>query len=203
MFYTIYRITCKINGKVYIGKHQTKKLNDKYFGSGKLLRAAISKYGQHNFEKEILFTFDTEEEMNQKEAELVTEDFCRREDNYNLCPGGHGGFGYINNQLTEDLKHIRQNAAKKIPLEARQRAGRKSGKDNILKAHRDGKVNPITFLGRNHTEETKAKMRDSQRGNHIGAKNSQFGSMWITNGVESQKVSKDSLIPNGWRRGRK
>jgi hypothetical protein len=42
----------------------------------------------------------------------------------------------------------------------------------------------------------KAKLR-------TGEKNSSFGSMWITNGVESKKIKKDDLIPDGWRKGRK
>jgi hypothetical protein len=66
-------------------------------GSGKHLQHAAEKYGIENFEKEILFQFDNNEEMNAKEAELVTEEFCLREDTYNLCPGGKGGWGYINN----------------------------------------------------------------------------------------------------------
>jgi hypothetical protein len=93
MYYTIYRITCKITGKIYIGKHQTKDLHDGYMGSGKLLMRAQKKYGLENFSKEILHVFQTEEEMNIKEAELVTEEFCLREDTFNICPGGKGGWG--------------------------------------------------------------------------------------------------------------
>lgn len=37
MHYTVYVITNNINRKVYIGKHQTKDINDDYMGSGKLL----------------------------------------------------------------------------------------------------------------------------------------------------------------------
>lgn len=98
MHYTIYKITNKINGKIYIGKHQTNDLNDDYMGSGKRLASAIKKHGIDNFEKEILFDFDNEEEMNAKESELVTEDFVKKDTNYNLCPGGQGGWGYINSQ---------------------------------------------------------------------------------------------------------
>lgn len=96
MHYTIYKITNLINGKIYIGKHQTEDLNDGYMGSGKRLALAIEKHGIKNFKKEILFQFDNEDDMNAKEAELVTEEFVKENTNYNLCPGGHGGWGYIN-----------------------------------------------------------------------------------------------------------
>lgn len=38
IYYTIYQIKNTLNGKCYIGKHQTKKLNDRYFGSRNLSR---------------------------------------------------------------------------------------------------------------------------------------------------------------------
>lgn len=96
MHYLIYKITNKINNKIYIGKHKTKDLEDNYLGSGKHLKYAINKYGKETFEKQILFNFASEEEMNAKEKELVTEEFCKRKDTYNICEGGKGGFSYIN-----------------------------------------------------------------------------------------------------------
>lgn len=50
MKYTIYKITNKVTGKIYIGKHQTEDLNDGYMGSGKLLKRAQEKYGINSFE---------------------------------------------------------------------------------------------------------------------------------------------------------
>jgi len=96
MFYTIYKTTNVVNGKFYIGKHQTKNIKDNYLGSGKRLKFAIKKYGIENFHKEILFVCESEKHMNTLEKILVVPD---PELNYNLCDGGKGGFGYINSKL--------------------------------------------------------------------------------------------------------
>ena len=89
-------MTDNTNGFIYIGKHQTKDLSDNYMGSGKLLMRAVNKRGVDKFTKNILFVFDTELEMNLKEQEIVTPEFLKRKDVYNLCEGGKGGWGYIN-----------------------------------------------------------------------------------------------------------
>lgn len=92
IYYTVYKTTNLVNGKVYVGKHKTTDIHDSYLGSGKLLRLAIEKYGIENFKKEILHVFDNEDDMNRVESQLVeTGDHT-----YNLCPGGNGGWGFIN-----------------------------------------------------------------------------------------------------------
>lgn len=84
MFYTIYKITNQISGKFYIGSHKTKNLDDNYMGSGKYLKRAQEHHGIENFKREILFVFDTAEEMYAKEAEIVNEHFLAEENTYNL-----------------------------------------------------------------------------------------------------------------------
>jgi hypothetical protein len=74
-------------------------------GSGKLLKAAIKKYGRENFKKEILESFDNEESMILKEQELVTTEFVLNENNYNIMPGGKFGSLERNNLSFKNKKH--------------------------------------------------------------------------------------------------
>lgn len=92
MYYCIYQTTNLVNNKIYIGCHKTNNLNDDYMGSGKALLKDIAIFGIVFFKKEILYVFETEKEMFSKEAELVNESFIAKEDTYNICIGGHGGW---------------------------------------------------------------------------------------------------------------
>ena len=74
-------------------------------GSGKLLKSAIKKYGRENFKKEILETFDNEEDMILKEKELVTEEFVLDDNNYNIMPGGKFGSLERNNLSFKNKNH--------------------------------------------------------------------------------------------------
>jgi group I intron endonuclease len=114
MKYTIYKTTNLINNKIYIGKHQTENINDSYYGSGKALKASIKKHGKENFKKEILFVFDTELEMNDKEVELITAEFVARTDTYNMGVGGEGGAHFKGKSHSkETIQRIRENLKSK------------------------------------------------------------------------------------------
>jgi group I intron endonuclease len=174
MLYTIYKITNKINGKIYIGKHQTNNPNDSYFGSGKAIAEAIRKHGKNNFTKEVLFIFDSENEMNLKERELVTEEFVTRNDTYNLGVGGEGGAHFRNKRHTEITKDKVRNTIKSM---------------NIISSG---------FAGKTHQLETVDRIREKIS----GSGNGNYGKFWITDGVKSMMIENTSDIPEGWRRGR-
>lgn len=95
MFYYLYEIRNLLNGKIYVGVHKTKNLDDGYMGSGRVIRQAIEKNGIENFTRVILETFDNAEAMYARESELVTDEFLMREDVYNLRRGGTGGWDYV------------------------------------------------------------------------------------------------------------
>ena len=87
-YYLIYKTTNNINGKFYIGAHSTKNVNDRYLGSGSGLLEAIKKHGRKNFTKEILFIFDNEKEMWEKETEIVNLELISNRNIYNRIIGG-------------------------------------------------------------------------------------------------------------------
>jgi hypothetical protein len=188
--------------------HKTKDLNDGYMGSGTLIKRAISKHGIENFEKQILHIFDNEIDMKNKEKELVV----LNEMSYNLCNGGHGGFGYINSHPDKFLTEKRLNSL--LPIIERQKLWRKKYEtDSVfrekcaersklaLKKAKENNPNGC-FFGKIHTEETKQKMRVSK---NVGRNNSQYGTCWITNGQENKKIKKENLdvwIIKGFYSGR-
>jgi hypothetical protein len=215
MKYTIYKITNILDGKIYIGKHQTEDLNDGYMGSGKLLKRAQEKHGIISFSKEILHVFDTEEEMNAREAELVTDEFCLREDTYNICIGGQGGFSYINSITRADpssemeqkrISKIRQTIIEKgirppayeWTEERRLRNGAKQRELIRSGAKRNyfAESNPM------NNPELRVKHLEAVKNNSKGERNSQYGSIWITNGTNNKKLKSLDIIPEGWYKGR-
>jgi hypothetical protein len=209
MYYTVYKITNKINGKFYIGTHKTKRLDDNYSGSGKYLKYAQEKYGIENFNKEILFVFDTAEEMYAKEAEIVNAEFLAEENTYNLKLGGFGGFDYLNEWVenpTKSKQHMKM-MSNSVHIDVKRKSASKAHQKYVeLLVANGGKQwfnHPKGFLGKQHTDESKFKIKSSLQGHGAGNKNSQFGTIWITNGSESKKIKSSSEIPDGWRKGRK
>lgn len=138
-FYTVYKTTNVTNGKFYIGVHKTDNVNDDYLGSGKVLKRAISKYGIHNFSKEILFIFENAEDAYLKEKELVNEELILSDESYNLRLGGFGGFDWI-------IKNKLQ--------------GNRTG--SVVSQETKDKIRAAN-LGKSHSEEAKNKMRIAQQ----------------------------------------
>jgi hypothetical protein len=209
MYYTVYKITNKINNKIYVGVHKTKDLNDGYMGSGKILKNAVEKYGIDNFVKEYIAIFDNASDMFNMESQIVNEQFVLDSKTYNLKTGGFGGFDYINkNKLTSYPGRLEKDLEKlKLAKKKRQELihdteWNKNFKERVSNGLKNYfKYNTGHFKGKSHLEETKQKL-SGPRPQSEGKNNSQFGTMWITNRQENKKIKKDDLIPEGWYKGR-
>lgn len=101
-FYFIYKTVNLINGKYYIGKHETSDISDGYLGSRLALVRSVKKYGKDSFEREIICFCKNSDELVAKEKVYVAE-ALRDPQCYNIAPGGQGGHVY--SMLSECEKH--------------------------------------------------------------------------------------------------
>jgi group I intron endonuclease len=135
----IYKTTNLINNKIYIGKRifsKDKFFRNKYYGSGKLLKVAINKYGLENFNREILEEVDNEL-LEEKEIYWIKfYNSNNLEIGYNLTIGGNSKYGRKIGPMSYDTK-------KKIS-------------DSVSKYLKE---NGHPFIGKTHSEETKNKIK--------------------------------------------
>lgn len=204
----IYKTTCLITNRYYIGMHSTSNLNDGYMGSGKRLRYSIRKHGIDNHKKEILEFFETRELLIEGEKKAITPEMIEDKNCMNLKHGGEGGF--INDEHKQKLfasiiksrNTYRERLAKDPSFREKHI---KNAKKNFMKGHLSGKIKYDTFTGKKHSEETKKLMSDKAK-TYVGNKNSQYGTCWITKDGFNKKIKKETLddyIKEGWVSGRK
>lgn len=124
----IYKITNKINNKVYIGQ-TIGTIEDRWSdhsrphrGKNKAASAiskAILKYGKDNFILEVVAKGESIEELNILEIKFIVEHDCICPKGYNMLPGGNNKFCHVETRLkiSNTLKgrpiKNRQNGAKK------------------------------------------------------------------------------------------
>ena len=149
--------------------------------------------------------------MNLQEKKIVSEEFCERKDTYNICQGGTGGFGYVNNSgiYTKEMRrnsikiaHMRYEELRKNPewreKDSQRRSQRRKAEYAVMTVEeRKKRFSRNSTLGDYHTEETKQKMRLS----HIGKLE---GSYWITDGKNSKQIKREDLdnwLSIGYYRG--
>lgn len=231
IYYFVYETTCKINGKIYVGAHKTKNLNDGYLGSGSLFSNALKKYGPDSFERKILKFFDNEKDMYIYESYLVNEEFLKRDDIYNLSIGGNGGdrSKFISE---ESRKRISENFSgagnpfygKKHDKKTRDKISKalleKDEEWRRINASNAGKKN----IGKKRTQESRKRYSEVslKREKYIcpfcnkeGQYNSMIGyhgekcrmnpdakkRIWVNNGSKN-KLTLENDIPNGYMKGR-
>lgn len=192
MSYIVYKTTNLLNGKFYIGVHNGE--NEKYLGSGRLLRCAIKKYGVENFIRETLMEFNNAIDAYDYEKTLITDDLIRSSDCYNIGPGGHGGdkFSYLTvcqqQQIVDTLRIVNTN--RKYSPEMRILL-----KESALKRCAKYPHTIPNNKGRKHTGKALQNIREN---------NKSKDSCFISNGIIELKIPKNTywVLGNGFYYGR-
>lgn len=214
-YYFIYKTTCVINDKYYIGMHSTNNLNDGYMGSGKRLRNSIKCYGVENHKIEIIEFCNNIEDLKFKESEIVNNILLEDILCMNLVVGGQGGYisdygikkGRI--KCDEILKDkYGENFRSIIMTEYHDNLStyeKQVISEKIKEGQKLANFNYATFKGKKHSLESKLKISEKNTLTQKGEKNSQFGTCWINNNSKEQKIKKSEIdiwISNGWKIGR-
>jgi hypothetical protein len=200
-FHFIYKTTCVVTDRFYIGMHSTDNMNDGYLGSGKWLKYSIKKHGCKSHQREIIEMCETRETLRKREEELINDDLLKDEMCMNLDKGGGGGWSYCN-KMGGGIRGCKSSARLENPVFHEHLSAA------LKQRHAAGTMYLPTFLGRTHQQETKNKIGRTNSIRQQGKQNSQFGTVWIFNSVEQRtvKIKRDQLdiyLKQGWVRGRK
>lgn len=107
MYGYVYEVTCKVNGKRYIGQHKSSKFDSSYLGSGTIQVRALEKYGRDNFSVRVLQECNTAEELNLAEQKHIADNNAvSSEEFYNLINYGQQCC------FSDDTRHKMSEAAK-------------------------------------------------------------------------------------------
>lgn len=200
----IYKTTCNVTRKYYVGMHSSISLTDSYMGSGKRLRYSIRKYGVDNHTKEILGVYETRELLIEAEIKAITPDMLKDENCLNIVEGGSGFSSEyarecvkLSNEKQKVLRETDADWVKKV-------------KENQSETQKDkykkGRLKVIPdWNGRNHSDETKEQISQRMKEFGKGEANSQYGTCWITKDGLNKKIKKEEITQwanDGWEKGR-
>lgn len=161
MYGYIYLTINTINQRMYIGKRQSEQYDQTYYGSGKVIKQAITKYGKENFKNIILDTADSLQELNQKEKyyiQLYHNAYGSLM--YNIASGGDDG-----NTLLHKTPQEKQEFVDKMTKINAERARKSEYRKNIghkIKLYYDNHPDKRN----EHAEKIKASWTPSKRRAH-------------------------------------
>ena len=174
----LYKLTCKVNGKVYIGETQNlyNRINQHRRNTeNQVVSKAIRKHSWENFEIEIIDTFDTIDNIELLALETAYIEFydclAKNEKGYNVCIFSNNCIG---------IKHSEETKAKLSELN--------KGQNN-------------SFYGKKHSKETKRKMSEAKIGRFRGKESPHFGKKrpeWLVEKLRKARLG--TINPARWRK---
>lgn len=162
----IYKVTNKVNGKIYVG--QTVKdldrrkavhlCNAKVGRHGNYFHNAVRKYGSENFDWEILEECNTIGELNEREEYWIKELKTISPNGYNLMGGGNNSTHH--KETIDKMSEVKKGKTfseehrKKMSVASKGKSKSKKHCENIAEARK----------GKTHSEKTRIKMSEAKKG---------------------------------------
>lgn len=137
MYGYIYKITCLINNRCYVGQHRKSVFDEAYWGSSKNpeYKSDLKEYGKENFKREVLYWANTQDDLNEKEMDfIISENALTSSGGYNL---------WLNRPQVDWTSEAREKFLKIVHSEEYKEKQR------------------IKSTGRKHSNETKIKISNS------------------------------------------
>lgn len=224
MYGYIYKITCKIDNKIYIGK-TTKTIKERFkehietsrkvnsYRHKSYLYNSMRKHGIENFSIEVIETCESEKQLNERERFWIKE-LNTRDPNvgYNIHEGGNGGRTQLEYTCSEKQLEC-LSLGWYAPMSAENKA-------LVSKIHKGKMVGVETReklrnaqLGKKASEETKEKMSNAHKGKKLPERSnesreryreSSSGRVHIHKGTTNKNIKKeelDSYLNDGWECG--
>jgi hypothetical protein len=167
----------------------TKQNPCQYMGSGKRWRNHLSKHG-NDVTTEVIFESEDKDEITEvgKHYSRLWNIVASSEFANLKIEEGDGGFDHIN----DGSENHRERCRKASSMVKNRNPGRKFTSETA----------GLSFLGKQHTEETKKKISEANKVNQKGEKNSNYGSVWCVKihdvNYKDRKMFKPNEIPEGW-----
>lgn len=201
----IYKATCKITGKVYIG--QTRKqmevrryehIRDAFtLNVSTTFANALRKYGKENFEWEVIDNAVTQEELDEKEIYWISE-YNSTVEGYNMLPGG--SYNPMDNVLiyNKHLTKVQSIEFRKKHSILMKEVVSKNGfsEDHRQKISQKLKGNKH-FLGKSHSPEwgvQRSQMLSGEKHPMYGKKHSEEVKKRISEVARNQKMGAKTII---------
>lgn len=210
--HVIYKTTCLVTSKYYIGMHSTDDLADGYIGSGKRLWQSLRKHGIEQHHCEVLEHLPSREALRVREAELVDSLLLEDKLCMNIALGGHGSWDHVNLPIWQG-KSNRKRSDVQRKVSAIHHARLKHDEqyaDQFKQCVSVGlrqrfAAHPHNWVGKTHSDEVKKLLSEQAKARTA---NSSTGNPWVYHEdlKQSKKVKADQLesyLQQGWLKGRK
>ena len=148
----IYKVTDLVNphslpNPFYYGQKKG-KFDSNYYGSGKIIKSFVKKYGKKDFKLEQILSVSSLEEANKQEIFQIKENDCIWPKGYNISPGGDGNGGCLKGD---------KNPSKRPEVRAKRKKSMKEANEKRSKA----------LTGRHYSKEHCESISKAKRGKKV------------------------------------